>query len=156
MFFDRSWYNRGVVEKVFGFCSDEERQHWFRQVGPFEKMLVDEGIHLFKFWLNVDRAAQLKRFIDRERDPLKQWKLSWIDVEGLKKWDEYTQAIGETLTLTHEPHAPWTVIRTDDKRRARVNAIRTVLHAIDYKRRNLNGVGEVDPRIAGGPELWHA
>ena len=156
VFFDRSWYNRGVVEKVFGFCTDEERQHWFRQVGPFEKMLVDEGIRVFKFWLNVDRAAQLKRFIDRERDPLKQWKLSWIDVEGLKKWDEYTQAIGETLTLTHEPHAPWTVIRTDDKRRARVNAIRTVLHAIDYERRNLNGVGEVDPKIAGGPELWHA
>ena len=155
VFFDRSWYNRGVVEKVFGFCTDEERAHWFRQVGPFEKMLVDEGIHLFKFWLNVDRAAQLQRFLKRERDPLKQWKLSAIDVEGLKRWEAYTSAISETLTLTHEPDAPWTIIRSDDKRRARVNAIRTVLHALDYDRKDLSQVGPVDPMIAGGPDLWH-
>jgi len=155
VFFDRSWYNRGVVEKVFGFCTDEERAHWFRQVGPFEKMLVDEGIHLFKFWLNVDRAAQLKRFLKREQDPLKQWKLSSIDVEGLKRWDAYTSAISETLTLTHEPDAPWTIVRSDDKRRARVNAIRTVLHALDYDRKDLSQVGRVDPMIAGGPDLWH-
>ncbi|PWG15944.1 polyphosphate kinase 2 [Salibaculum griseiflavum] len=155
VFFDRSWYNRGVVEKVFDFCTDEQRQHWFRQVGPFEKMLVDEGIHLFKFWLNVDRAAQLKRFLKREQDPLKQWKLSWIDVEGLKRWDAYTNAISETLTLTHEPDAPWTIVRSDDKRRARVNAIRTVLHALDYDRKDLSRVGPVDPKIAGGPDLWH-
>ena len=155
VFFDRSWYNRGVVEKVFGFCTDEERAHWFRQVGPFEKMLVDEGIHLFKFWLNVDRAAQLKRFLKREQDPLKQWKLSAIDVEGLKRWEAYTGAISETLTLTHEPDAPWTIIRSDDKRRARVNAIRTVLHALDYDRKDLSQVGPVDTMIAGGPDLWH-
>jgi polyphosphate kinase 2 len=155
VFFDRSWYNRGVVEKVFGFCTDEERAHWFRQVGPFEKMLVDEGIHLFKFWLNVDRAAQLQRFLKRERDPLKQWKLSAIDVEGLKRWEAYTSAISETLTLTHEPDAPWTIIRSDDKRRARVNAIRRVLHALDYDRKDLSRVGPVDSMIAGGPDLWH-
>jgi len=155
VFFDRSWYNRGVVEKVFDFCTEEQRQHWFRQVGPFEKILVDEGIRVFKFWLNVDRAAQLKRFLDRERDPLKQWKLSWIDVEGLKRWDAYTTAIAETLSLTHDPYCPWTVILSDDKRRARVNAIRTVLHAIDYDRRDLSRVGEVDHKVAGGPELWN-
>lgn len=155
VFFDRSWYNRGVVEKVFGFCNDRQRDLWFQQVGPFENMLADEGIHLFKFWLNVGRAAQLNRFLERESDPLKQWKLSWIDVEGLKKWDEYSAAIEETLTRTHSEKAPWTVIRSDDKRRARVNAIRTVLHAIDYDRRDLSEVGEIDPNIAGGPELWN-
>ena len=101
VFFDRSWYNRGVVEKVFGFCDDAQREHFFAQTPEFEKMLVDEGIHLFKFWLNVGRAEQLRRFLRRESDPLKQWKLSWIDVEGLKKWEGYTTAIGETLTRTH-------------------------------------------------------
>jgi len=123
-FFDRSWYNRGVVEHVFGFCTPQQREKWFSQVNGFEQQLADEGIQLFKIWLNVGRATQLKRFLDREDDPLKQWKLSWIDVEGLSKWDAYTDAIGETLDRTHTDHAPWTVIRSDDKRRARVNAIR--------------------------------
>lgn len=95
--FDRSWYNRGVVEHVFGFCTAEQRARWFAQVPEFEDMLVNEGIKLIKIWLNVGRATQLKRFLDRESDPLKQWKLSWIDVEGLGKWDNYTDAIGETL-----------------------------------------------------------
>ena len=92
VFFDRSWYNRGVVEHVFGFCTPEQREHFFSQVPTFEKMIVDEGILLFKFWLNVGQAEQLRRFLDRERDPLKQWKLSWIDVEGLRKWDAYSAA----------------------------------------------------------------
>lgn len=155
VFFDRSWYNRGVVEKVFGFCTDEQRVKWFDQVVPFEKMLVDEGIRLFKIWLNVGRATQLQRFLDRESDPLKQWKLSWIDVEGLKKWDAYTVAIQETLALTHTAHAPWTVIRSDDKRRARLNAIRSVLSQIPYDRKDAGALGQVDPQIAGGPDLWH-
>ncbi len=156
VFFDRSWYNRGVVESVFDFCTDEQRRHWFTQVSPFEKMLVDEGIKLFKLWLNVDRAAQLARFLKRESDPLKQWKLSWIDVEGLKRWDAYTAAIAETLTLTHSPHAPWTIIRSDDKRRARVEAIRAVLGQVDYARKDAKALGDVDRKVAGGPELWHA
>ncbi len=155
VFFDRSWYNRGVVEKVFDFCTDDQRAHWFRQVGPFEEMLVNEGIRLFKIWLNVGRAAQLKRFLDRESDPLKQWKLSWIDVEGLKRWDAYSQAIGETLSLTHSPHAPWTIVRSDDKRRARVNAIRAVLTELDYANKDAAALGEVDGQVCGGPELWH-
>jgi len=154
VFFDRSWYNRGVVEKVFGFCTDAEREHFFRQVPEFEKMLVDEGIHLFKFWLNVNRAEQLRRFIDRERDPLKQWKLSWIDVEGLKKWDEYSDAIVETLARTHTDHAPWTVIRSDDKKRARLAALRRVLHAIDYDRKSPKAIGKLDEKVSGGPDLW--
>ncbi len=156
VFFDRSWYNRGVVEDVFGFCTDEQRAHWFTQVVPFEQMLVDEGILVFKIWLNVDRAAQLKRFMDREKDPLKQWKLSWIDVEGLKKWDDYSAAIAETLERTHTDTTPWIIVRSDDKRRARVNAIRAVLSQIDYARKDASALGAVDPLVAGGPELWSA
>ncbi|WP_238365289.1 polyphosphate kinase 2 [Mesobacterium pallidum] len=154
--FDRSWYNRGVVEKVFGFCTDHQRAHFFRQVPEFERMIVDEGIHLVKLWLNVGRAEQLRRFLSRESDPLKQWKLSWIDVEGLKRWEPYTEAIAETLTLAHTPHAPWTVIRSDDKRRARLNAIRAVLAGLDYPGRDGANIGEIDPNVCGGPEIWHA
>jgi polyphosphate kinase 2 len=150
VFFDRSWYNRGVVEHVFDFCTPEQRAAWFEQVNAFEKMLIDDGIRLFKIWLNVGRATQLKRFLDRERDPLKQWKLSWIDVEGLSKWEAYTQAIDETLKRSND--APWTVIRSDDKKRARVNAIRSVLQGIDYDGKSLD---PIDPNIAGGLNLWH-
>ncbi|MEL6958021.1 MAG: polyphosphate kinase 2 [Pseudomonadota bacterium] len=152
-FFDRSWYNRGVVEKVFDFCTDEQRAKWFDQVNPFEQMLVDEGIKLFKLWLNVDRAAQLSRFLARERDPLKQWKLSWIDVEGLKRWDAYTSAITETLDRTHSDVAPWHVIKSADKRRARITAIRAVLSQLDYDRKDTTALGEIDRSILGGPEV---
>ena len=155
-FFDRSWYNRGVVEKVFGFCKDSEREHFFRQVQPFEDMLVEDGIHLFKFWLNVGREEQLRRMMDRESDPLKQWKLSWIDVEGLKKWDDYSAAIRETLDRSHSDHAPWTIVRSDDKRRARLSAIRCVLHELDYTNKDTKAIGEIDPSICGGPDIWDA
>jgi len=153
--FDRSWYNRGVVEQVFNFCTPEQRERFFGQVPAFEQMLIDEGIVLVKLWLNVGRAEQLRRFLDRENEPLKQWKLSWIDVEGLKKWDEYSAAIRETLTRTDTAHAPWTVIRADDKARARIAAIQTVLAAVDYKGRDLAAIGERDAAIAGGVALWH-
>jgi len=153
-FFDRSWYNRGVVEKVFGFCDDDQRARFFRQVTPYEQALVDDGIHLFKFWLNVGRAEQLRRFLAREQDPLKQWKLSWIDVEGLKKWQAYSTAISETLSASHTKHAPWTIIRADDKRRARLSAIKTVLQAIDYEQKNQDAIGDIDRDICGGPEIW--
>ncbi len=156
VFFDRSWYNRGVVEKVFGFCDDRQREHFFHQVPDFEKMLVDEGILLFKFWLNVDRGEQLRRFLDRENDPLKHWKLSWIDVEGLKKWDAYSDAIQETLARSHTVAAPWTIIRSDDKRRARLETIRQVLHGVDYANKNTKAIGKHDAKIAGGPDIWDA
>lgn len=152
--FDRSWYNRGVVEHVFGFCTAEQRSHFFRQVPEFEDMLVDEGIILKKLWLNVGRAEQLRRFLKRESDPLKQWKLSWIDVEGLRKWKEYTDAIRETLTLSHSPNAPWTIVRSDDKKRARLAAIRSVLSDIDYEGKG--PVAEPDQKICGGPSIWDA
>ena len=153
--FDRSWYNRGVVEHVFDFCTPEQREGWFKQVPEFEHMLVNEGIKVFKIWLNVGRATQLKRFLDRERDPLKQWKLSWIDVEGLSKWDAYSQAIGETLERTHTANAPWTIVRSDDKRRARVQVLRTILTQLEYTHKDPAALGEVDTKISGGPDLWH-
>ncbi|MEL6690208.1 MAG: polyphosphate kinase 2 [Pseudomonadota bacterium] len=155
VFFDRSWYNRGVVEHVFEFCTPEQREAWFEQVAPFEKLLTDDGVSLTKIWLNVGPATQLKRFLDRESDPLKQWKLSWIDVEGLNRWGAYTAAIGETLERTNAP-CPWTVVRSDDKRRARLNAIRSVLSKYDYAGRDDAALGEVDGRVAGGTDLWHA
>ena len=154
--FDRSWYNRGVVEKVFGFCTDDQRELFFKQLPGFEKMLVDEGIILVKLWLNVGRAEQLRRFLARENDPLKQWKLSWIDIEGLKKWDAYTDAIRETLERSHSDVAPWTVIRADDKKRARIAAIQTVLNAVDYARKDDNAIGKVDGSICGGPKTLDA
>ncbi|MEX0275893.1 MAG: polyphosphate kinase 2 [Ruegeria sp.] len=156
VFFDRSWYNRGVVENVFGFCTPEERERFFRQVLPLETGIVNDGIHLFKFWLNVGRAEQLNRFLARETDPLKQWKLSPIDIAGLEKWDDYTQSISETLTRSHTENCPWTIVRSDDKKRARLAAIRTVLTQLDYDEKNEKALGEPDPSISGGPEIWEA
>lgn len=152
--FDRSWYNRGVVEKVFGFCTDPQRETFFAQLPGFESTIATDGIHLTKIWLNVGRAEQLRRFLDREDDPLKQWKLSWIDVEGLKKWDAYSDAIADTLARSHTAAAPWTVIRSDDKRRARLSVIRAVLQDLEYDRKNHDLVGAPDPSITGGPEMW--
>ncbi|ABD55270.1 polyphosphate kinase 2 [Jannaschia sp. CCS1] len=152
--FDRSWYNRGVVEKVFGFCTDAEREAFFAQLPGFESTIATDGIHLTKIWLNVGRAEQLRRFLDREDDPLKQWKLSWIDVEGLKKWDAYSDAISETLERSHTVAAPWTVVRSDDKRRARLAVIRAVLQDLDYAGKDKKLVGAPDPAITGGPDMW--
>ena len=151
--FDRSWYNRGVVEKVFGFCTNAQRDHFFNQVNDFEGMLVDDGVILVKIWLTVGRAEQLRRFLDRERDRLKQWKLSGIDVTGLYKWDDYTKAISETFQRSHSEHAPWTVIRSDDKRRTRIAAIRRVLCQIPYDGRDDAVVQSPDPEITGGPDM---
>ena len=151
--FDRSWYNRGVVERVFGCSSDAQRETFVRQLPLFENVLVDDGIILVKLWLNVSRAEQLNRFLQRERDPLKQWKLSAIDVDGLAKWDDYTAAIRDTLTRSHSGIAPWTVIRADDKRRARIAAIQAILHAVDFAGRDDAVIGRPDPAILGGPEM---
>lgn len=151
--FDRSWYNRGVVERVFGFSTDAQRAAFFRQLPSFEQTLVDDGIILVKLWLNVGRAEQLRRFLDREQDPLKQWKLSSIDVDGLARWDEYSVAIRDTLERSHTPLVPWTVIRSDDKRRARIAAIQTILNAVDYAGKDAEAIGLRDPLIAGGPDL---
>jgi polyphosphate kinase 2 len=156
VFFDRSWYNRAVVEKVFGFCTDAERELFFRQVPELESALVDDGIIFIKLWLNVGRTEQMRRMLDRARDPLKQWKLSSIDVEGLSRWDDYSAAIRETFARTHLPRTPWTVLRSDDKRRARIAAIQAVLSRIDYEGKIAKVACEPDPRICGTPEIWDA
>lgn len=154
VFFDRSWYNRAVVEHVFGFCTGDQREHFFAQVPGFENLLVQDGIHLFKFWLNVGRAEQLQRFLKREKDPLKQWKLSQIDVEGLSRWDQYSEAIAETLKRTHTSTAPWTIVRSDDKKRARLAAIRHVLSRLDYDDKKSASISKPDDKIVGGPDIW--
>lgn len=152
--FDRSWYNRAVVEHVFGFCTADERERFFQQLPGFEQMLVEDGIHLTKIWLNLGRAEQLRRLLARESDPLRQWKLSPIDVQGVALWDSYTDAIAETFTRAHLPHAPWTVIRADDKRRARLAAIRSILAPQDYDGKDETVVGQPDPLICGTPAIW--
>ncbi len=151
--FDRSWYNRAMIEHVFGFCKPEEREKFFRQLPDFERMLVDEGIIFLKIWLEVGQAEQLKRFLDREGDPLKQWKLSQIDIDGLSKWYAYTKAIHETMERSQFKQAPWTVILSDDKKRARIAAIQSLLHAVDYKGRDKAAIGKIDDKICGGPDL---
>lgn len=151
--FDRSWYNRGVVEQVFGFSTDAQREAFFRQLPGYEQSLVDDGIILVKLWLNISRAEQLRRFLDREKDLLKQWKLSPIDVDGLAKWDDYSAAIRDTLARSHTLYAPWTVIRGDDKRRARIAAIQTILNAVDYAGKRKKAIGDIDHQIVGGPEI---
>lgn len=150
--FDRSWYNRAVVEHVFEFCTPVQREAFFSQLPGFERTLVEDGIILVKLWLNVSRPEQLRRFLARESDPLKQWKLSWIDVEGLNRWDAYTAAIKETFERSHSDTAPWTVVRSDDKRRARLNAIRSILAQLDYPDKDM---GVIDAQLCGGPEVWH-
>lgn len=152
--FDRSWYNRGVVEHVFGFCTPEQREVFFRQVRHFETMLAQDGIHMVKFWLNIGQAEQLRRMLARESDVLKQWKLSNIDVQGLSKWQEYSTAIHETLTRSHHDDAPWTVIRAEDKYRTRLAVIRHVLGDIPYPGRAEKLDQGLDPSICGGPDMW--
>lgn len=151
--YDRSWYNRAMIEHVFGFCTPEQRAKFFRQLPEFEQMIVDEGIIFRKIWLEVGRAEQLRRFLAREADLLKQWKLSQIDVDGLAKWDDYCAAIDETMEKTHFKHAPWTVILSDDKKRARIAAVQTILSSVDYAGKDEAAIGRVDGRICGGPTL---
>ena len=147
VFFDRSWYNRSGVERVMGFCDEDQVQTFFQEVPVFEGMIVREGIFFFKFWLTVSRAEQLKRFYERKNSPLKNWKLSPIDHKSVGKWDEYTRAIADQINQTHTATAPWTIIDSNDQRRARLAAIQTVLHAIDYDGKDEGKIGEIDERV---------
>ena len=151
--YDRSWYNRAIVEQVFGFCTPQERTKFFRQLPNFEEMITEEGIVLVKLWLEVGQAEQLQRFLDREGDPLKQWKLSQIDIDGLSKWKEYSAAIAETMAKSSFAYAPWTVILSDDKLRARIAAVQTVLNAVDYDGKDIGVIGAIDAKVCGGPAL---
>ncbi len=147
VFFDRSWYNRSGVERVMGFCDEDQVQTFFQEVPVFEGMMVREGIYFFKFWLTVNRAEQLKRFYERKNSPLKNWKLSPIDHKSVGKWDEYTKAIADQINQTHTATAPWTIIDSNDQRRARLAAIQTVLHAIDYDGKDDEMIGKIDDRV---------
>ncbi len=147
VFFDRSWYNRSGVERVMGFCDEDQVQTFFQEVPVFEGMMVREGIFFFKFWLTVGRAEQLKRFYERKNSPLKNWKLSPIDHKSVGKWDEYTKAIADQVNQTHTATAPWTIIDSNDQRRARLAAIQTVLAAIDYTGKDETMIGEIDNRV---------
>lgn len=145
--FDRSWYNRAGVEPVMGFCTPEETELFLDEAPEFEKRLTRDGIRLFKFWLSIGREMQLKRFHDRRHDPLKTWKLSPIDLEALNKWDDYSKARDRMLENTDCAHAPWTVIRANDKRRLRLNVIRTLLNGFEYDGKDTKAIGKIDDKI---------
>jgi polyphosphate kinase len=147
--FDRSWYNRAGVENVMGFCTPNQYMEFMRQAADLERMLVRDGIKLFKLWFSVGRDEQLRRFQQRRKDPLKQWKLSPIDLASLDKWDEYTKAKEAMFFFTDTADAPWTVVKSDDKKRARINAIRHVLSSLNYNNKDETIASLPDHLIVG-------
>ncbi|MFF2963107.1 polyphosphate kinase 2 [Streptomyces sp. NPDC057963] len=147
--FDRSWYNRAGVERVMGFCTTREYLEFMHQAPGFERMLARDGIHLVKFWFSVSRDEQRNRFMIRQIDPVRQWKLSPVDLASLDEWDAYTEAKELMLFHTDTADAPWTVVKSNDKKRARLEAIRHVLHRFDYPDKDTDVVGEPDPLIVG-------
>lgn len=147
--FDRSWYNRAGVERVMGFCNAREYEEFMRQAPDFERHLVRSGIHLIKFWFSVSRAEQRRRFKEREAHPLKQWKLSPIDMASLDKWEDYTKAKEAMFFETDTADAPWTVIKSDCKKRARLNAMRYVLHKLPYTNKDVEQIRALDPLLVG-------
>jgi polyphosphate kinase 2 len=149
--FDRSWYNRAGVERVMGYCTEEQYQMFMIDTPEFERMLVDDGICLIKFWFSVSRAEQRTRFLIRRIDPVRQWKLSTTDMASLARWEDYTVAKETMFARTDTMVAPWTVVKSNDKKRARINAMRYVLSRFDYPNRNDEVVAAVDPLIVGPP-----
>lgn len=147
--FDRSWYNRAGVERVMGFCTDEDYLEFLRQAPQLEQMLVNSETIFFKYWFSVSRQEQLRRFHSRYHDPLKHWKLSPIDLQSLEKWDEYTNARKAMFFYTNTADAPWMVVKSDDKKRARINCLRDFLHKLDYPNKDHNVAREPDPLIVG-------
>ena len=153
--FDRSWYNRAGVERVMGFCRPDECMEFLREAPEFERMLARDGITLIKFWFSVSRREQLRRFVNRQTDPVKRWKLSPVDLASLDKWDEYTEAKESMFFFTDLADAPWTVVKSNDKKRARLEAMRYVLSRIPYEDRDEEVVGHPDPLIVGPPPSLH-
>lgn len=151
-FFDRSWYNRAGVEPVMGFCTPTDYQRFIHQVPGFEEAVIESGLYLFKLWFDVGRKEQRRRIVSRKKDPLKQWKLSPMDHVSMDKWDDYTKARDAMFLYTHTAHAPWTVIRSDEKRRARLAAMLTVLNRLPYPDKDPKVVVPPDPLVAGDVE----
>ena len=152
--FDRSWYNRAGVERVMGFCTPEQHAQFLREAPEFEGLLVRDGIRLFKFYLEIGREMQLMRFHERRHDPLKQWKISDIDLAAMARFDDYSAAKEEMFRFTHTATSPWTVILANDQRRARLEAIRAVLYAADYEGKDAKAVGEPDHKIVGSGQKF--
>lgn len=154
--FDRSWYNRAGVEKVMGFCTAEQLADFLREAPQFEGMLTRDGMHVFKFYLDIGREMQLKRFHRRRHDPMRRWKITDIDLAAIAKWDDYTKAKEDMFRFTHTAASPWTVIRANDKRRTRLEAIRSVLYALDYEGKDAAVVDKPDVNILGSrPDLLY-
>jgi polyphosphate kinase 2 len=152
--FDRSWYNRAGVEPVMGFCTPEQHKRFLGETPHFEQRIVNDGIYFFKFWLDIGQQMQLKRFHDRRHSPLTKWKFSPMDIAGMGKWDAYSDVIAQMFDATHAKHAPWMAVRSNDKRRARLETIRHILLALPYEGRDLDVIGKADPKIIGdGPSL---
>ncbi|MGB3646823.1 MAG: polyphosphate kinase 2 [Mesorhizobium sp.] len=150
--FDRSWYNRAGVEPVMGFCTPAQHEAFLEETPHFERMIHNEGIYFFKFWLDIGQETQLDRFHDRRHSPLKNWKFSPMDIAGIAKWDAYTKARDQMVERTHSKAAPWTIVRANDKRRARIAVMRRILRSLPYDGRDLGAVGEEDGKIIGeGP-----
>ncbi len=147
--FDRSWYNRAGVERVMNFCTPKDYLEFMRQAADLERMLVRSGITLFKLWFSVSREEQFRRFQKRRVDPLKQWKLSPIDLASLDKWDDYTEAKEAMFFYTDTADAPWTVVKSDDKKRARINAMRFILNQLHYPNKDTKIACPPDPLIVG-------
>ena len=151
--FDRSWYNRGGVERVMGFCNGKEYLEFMRQAPELERMFVRSGILLFKYWFSVTREEQKRRFEARENDVLRQWKLSPVDRQSLDKWDEYTAAKEAMFFYTDTADAPWTIVKSDDKKRARLNCMRHFLAALPYTNKDARRVGRPDPLIVASADM---
>lgn len=151
--FDRSWYNRAGVERVMGFCDNQEYDEFMRQAPEFERNLVRSGVYVIKFWFSVSRKEQRRRFKEREVHPLKHWKLSPIDLASLDKWDDYTKAKESMFFYTDTADSPWTVIKSDCKKRARLNAMRYILHKLPYSNKELERIGQVDPLLVGRAQV---
>jgi len=151
--FDRSWYNRAGVERVMGFCTEHEYEQFMRDAPEFERMLGRSDLSLTKFWFSVTRTEQRTRFVIRQVDPVRQWKLSPMDIESLDKWDEYTVAKEAMFFYTDTEDAPWTVVKSNDKKRARLEAMRHILEQYDYDGKDPEIVGKPDGKIIGPPSL---
>jgi len=150
--FDRSWYNRSGVERVMGFCTPQEYTQFMRQVPEFERMITEDGVKLMKFWFSVGRKEQLRRFNSRKNDPLKQWKLSPMDLASLDRWDDYTKAKEDMFFYTNTTQAPWTVVKSNDKKRARLETMRYFLNMVPYEGKDESVVGSNDPLIISSGE----
>ena len=156
VFFDRSWYNRAVVEPVMGFCTPAQTVRFLRDTVLFEEMLVNEGLRLYKFWFSVSREEQLRRVMSRARDGLKQWKVSGVDVRSLPLWDEYTEAKKVMFAATDTKASPWVVVKSDDKRRARINCMRYVLRSLEYDPGVAERVSKTNPKLIGPAKSVYA